>query len=156
MKILAFLLLFLFASNRQNGADKYLPLADAEKILGQKATLVENKTENRDTVIRYTSVYTTSVNQQVSNLNYLLETYKTAAVSEKMFSTIGAQNRVLSGQQQINDIGDQALFHTDGKNFCILIVRKGNVLIRIKVNKITGKTNIEALKQVARKLAEAL
>lgn len=155
MKILAFAFLFLFSSNHKAITDKYLSLNDAEKILGQKATLVQNKTENRDTVIRYTSVYTTSVNKTISNLNYLLETYQTIAASEKMFSTLSTKNRGLSGQHQINDIGDQALFHSDGKNFCILIVRKGNALIRVKINKITEKTDVEALKQVVRRLTAA-
>ncbi|MGM9477838.1 hypothetical protein ACS5PU_15510 [Pedobacter sp. GSP4] len=152
MKILAFAFLFLFASNHKAVTDKYLSWNDAEKILGQKAKLVENKTEKRDTIIRYTSVYTTNINQTPSNLNYLFEIYKTDAASKKMYNSLIAQNRGLSGHQQIGDIGDQAFFHSDRKNFCLIVVRKERYLIRIKVNKITEKTDIEALKKIAKKL----
>jgi hypothetical protein len=156
MKSLALLVLFLLTLNQKEIADKYLSPIDAEKILGQKAKLLSNTTEKRDTVIRYSSVYITNVDQKVSNLNYLLEEYKNKSAAETTYNFIVAQNQGLSGQNRIKDIGDEAFWHSDDQNFCLMMVRKGNKIIRIKVNKITKVTSKEDIKIISKRIALTL
>jgi hypothetical protein len=58
-----------------------------------------------------------------------------------------------SGIKEINSIGDEGFLHTDGKNFDLIIVRKQNKIIRIKINKITKTTSREQLQDVTRRIS---
>lgn len=49
----------------------------------------------------------------------------------------------------------EAYFHRDGSNFLFVLVRKGTLLFRIKVNKITSLTSKEAFMEISRLLADS-
>ena len=55
-----------------------------------------------------------------------------------------------------NDIGQAALFHTDNANFAMVIFRKNNKLIRMKINKLTRYTVVEEMMKTARTIATAI
>jgi len=58
--------------------------------------------------------------------------------------------------QRITQLGDEAMRHTDIENFDLIIIRKGNKLIRLKINKLTSLTDTSELKMIAKKLTESL
>ena len=53
-------------------------------------------------------------------------------------------------------MGDEALQHSDNENFNMIIVRKGNKIVRLKVNKITGLTSAAALLATAEKITDSI
>lgn len=162
MKTCFFLLLLsqLFAfslpdatSVHNTGAD-CLSLTDAEKIIGQTVALTEHGYEERNKVKRHTCTYTATAPDAATNktghLYYLLEEHADGVAAQKVFDDVIADNRGMGGQEQLPHLGDQALFHTDDKNFCLLMARKGSKIIRFKVNRMTSKTSVPALKEVVK------
>ena len=127
--------------------DGCLPIADAEKILGVPARKTENLTSNKDNVLQYKCTWTASQNTNC-NLYYIDEQHSNAEAANKVFDDIVVSNRDHSGQSH-PDIGDEAWLHSDGDNFCLLMVRKGNKIMRMKVNKLTKQTSVEEMKRVA-------
>lgn len=129
--------------------------SDAEKILGEPASLISNTVEQKRTVTIYRCTYRILSNPDTnttSNLYYLFEEYTNAAYAKKTYSDIVAGNRNASGQKEVS-IGDEGYIHTDGKNFDLIIVRKENKIIRIKINKITKTTSMDELQNVAKKIS---
>ena len=129
--------------------------SDAEKILGEPATLIANTVEQKRTVTIYRCTYRIVSNPDTnttSNLYYLYEEYTNTAYAKKTYSDIVSGNRNASGQKEVS-IGDEGYFHTDGKNFDLIIVRKQNKIIRMKVNKITKTTSMEELQNVAKQIS---
>ena len=53
-------------------------------------------------------------------------------------------------------MGDEAYFHSDGQNFYFIIVRKGEKMFRIKVNKITSTTSLKEFNMIAKNITASL
>jgi len=129
--------------------------SDAEKILGQPANLINNSVEQKRIVTIYKCTYrilSDPDTNTTSNLYYLFEEYTNIASAKKIYTDIVAGNTT-SGIKEINSIGDEGFLHTDGKNFDLIIVRKQNKIIRIKINKITKTTSREQLQDVTRRIS---
>lgn len=137
-----------------------LAQAEAEKILGQTATLTENSSENKNGITRfgctYTATATDTKTNKTGNLYYLLEAYKNAEAAEKAYSDILKANENMPGLKELNEMGDQAFFHTDDENFALIISRKKNKMLRIKVNKLTSKTSLDELRNISKAIIASL
>jgi hypothetical protein len=79
----------------------------------------------------------------------MFDSYENEAEAIKLYSEFQKSNQHQSGYETLNGVGEEAFFHSDGKNFCLIIVRKKNEMIRLKVNKFSEKTSVAELKAVA-------
>ena len=122
--------------------------ADVEKILGLPAHQTESSTVNENNVVQHKCAWAATQDDLKSNLYYLDEQHNDAASAHKVFEDIAVSNRNNPGHSQ-PDIGDEAWLHSDGTNFCFLMVRKGNKIIRLKVNRLTKQTSVDEMKRVA-------
>jgi hypothetical protein len=129
--------------------DTCLGRTDAEKILGLPAHQIESSAATNDDIVKYQCTWEATKEEVKSNLYYISESYATNDLAHQVFADILSANHN-PGQSRPDGIGDEAWFHSDGSNFCLIIVRKGNKMLRIKVNKLTKDTSIEELKRVAR------
>jgi hypothetical protein len=137
-----------------------LDVADAEKILGQRAELKETSSGRKAGALRYECSFTAMTpdpkTNAVGNLYYMLIRFDSEQAAKKDFSDLVASNAQQAGQSKLNDIGDEAWFHSDGQNFNLIVVRKGANELRLKINKITSFTSEDRLKSVAKELAQKM
>lgn len=148
-KIAVIFILFLSGHFQGTKApdDICLAKSDAEKILGSPAHQTESETLNGKGVVVHKCTWRATNETFNSNLYYVGEQYDNAESAHKVFSDIVTSNTG-SGQSR-PDIGDEAWFHSDGTNFCLIIVRKGSKMIRMKVNKLTTETSVDEMKRIA-------
>jgi hypothetical protein len=140
-------------TKKQAPHSNYISIADAEKILGQPARLADSSKEEKEQVIRYNCTYTALANDPKTNakgnLYYLLAQYKNVAAAQKAYAAILNSNRGMQGQETLTNIGDEAFFHTDNEHFCLIIFRKQNRIVSMKVNRITSTTSQKELRRIA-------
>jgi hypothetical protein len=133
---------------------------DIEKILGQTARLTEEKKEIKDNLIKRSLTYTSLENEpetnRAVNLHYTLTKYADSTLSKKAYVDILKSNSNLPGQTSLTGIGNEAWYHSDNENFSVIIVRKGDKLLLMKINKMTKKFSLEALKTVTNRIVSAL
>jgi hypothetical protein len=106
--------------------------------------------------MRQDRTYTTKIKQnneiRISNLYYAYEQHASIDIADKLIDSYFASNKNSPGYQQLSGYGDEGFFHTDGENFCTFVARKGKVFIRLKVNKLTSKSNPDAVKRIGKQL----
>lgn len=128
--------------------------AAAEKILGRPATRKECTTQikNTSTVYkcRYAMVTTGQESNKATDLYCVVDEYTTVAGAVNAYVNAAEANRNMQGQIMLKGIGDQALLYTDDKNFLMITCRKGNKLLRLKINKLNSYTSKEALLDFAK------
>ncbi|MBV4359026.1 hypothetical protein [Pinibacter aurantiacus] len=161
LNILIVAFLFYQFSNGQSAkeiADLHcLSQTDAEKILGQSAKLLESNVEKKDSATYYRCTYTLLIQPSATcNLYYQFEKYADTLLAKNVYKQMIANNREMQGQKPLSDLGEEAFLHTDQQHFDLIIFRKGNKLVRIKVNKITNTTSLKGMEQVARRLASLI
>jgi len=146
-----------FSQSVKKASDQCLSLPDAEKILGQKAALTESSSEVKDDASKQRCTFTaTTVDPKTSKLGhlyYMFEKYNNELSAQNVYKSILTGNQ---NMQRITQLGDEAMRHTDIENFDLIIIRKGNKLIRLKINKLTSLTDTSELKMIAKKLTESL
>jgi hypothetical protein len=156
MKTIIFFLLSLTLCsgnvNRPLKGEFKLTLAEAERILGESCKLGEVKDSVFGENYQYKSTYIANAGGEKSKpitLYYMFEVYKEEAETKEIFDGFRVGNQNHKGFGLRKNLGDEAFFHSDGKNFDLLVVRKGNKMIRFKVNKISSKTSQEELNKIA-------
>lgn len=152
MKSLFLVLLFPllnFSKTERNvfGGHK-LTIQEAEKILGETCELKESGNEAKNGGHKYKS---THIGNSSANhaLYFIFESFESELSADKTFDEFKVSNQSFQGFETIENIGNEAFFHTDKENFGLIIARKGNEIIRLKVNKLNNKTSISELKKVA-------
>lgn len=133
--------------------------SDAEKILGEPAHLTDSAWTIEGDSSVYRCSYTANSKDQKSGktgaIYFMFEQHPHIASAKKVYSSIKTANEN-HGIRELNDLGDEAYFHTDRQNFYFILVRKGEKLIRMKVNKITSTTSLDEFNQVAGNITAAL
>ena len=156
MKTLVSILLFNSFNFLSLFGGHKITVEEATLILGESCYQTETESTNKSFGHQFKSTFTansSSENQtKMVALYYMFESYKDETTAKKTFATFRDLNNVSNGFELLTNIGDEAFFQTDYSNFCILIARKNNELIRLKVNKLTQKTSTSELKKVAEKL----
>ena len=71
-------------------------------------------------------------------------------------STYKKINEPALSVEVLSRIGDEAFSISNPSNFHFIMVRKGEIIFRIKLNKATENTSLEELKAFAKKFAEQL
>ena len=106
--------------------------------------------------LRQDRIYTVNIKDngeiKVSNLYYAYESHASIGIADSLIDFYFASNKNSPGYQQLSGYGDEGFFHTDGENFCTFVARKGKVFIRLKINKLTSKSNPEAVKRIGKQL----
>jgi hypothetical protein len=156
------LILFLFPVSLTSHGQSHscITQQEAEKILGQPAHLSMSSSETKDNIIKYRCTYTANTKEvaagRESNLYYLFEEYEKAGAAGESFAHILSANAGMPGLYRLNGVGDEAIIQTDTLNFQLIMVRKSDKIIRMKVNKVTGTTSIIELKAIAKKITDLL
>lgn len=134
--------------------------ADAEKILGQQAQLADSASTIKNDVLIYNCAYiANSINQETGKtgaIYFMFEQYKQIAFAKKSYASIKTANENYEGVKVLYNLGDEAYFHSDGQNFYFIIVRKGEKMFRMKVNKITSTTSLDKFNLIAKNIAHIL
>ena len=162
--IFILMMLSLFGFEERNAVQKNnffecVSQSDAERILGLPAKETDHLSKQKDGVSRFECTFTATENanaESVSHLYYIYEQYKSATQAHDVYQGILSANRGMPGQKQLDTLGDEAWLHTDSENFDLLIFRKNNHMVRVKINKITDKTSLPELMNVMSRMAATL
>ena len=129
-----------------------LRLDEAERILGEPAILKERRSDNKIDYYTSSSTFTAkdSLSQKQRNLYYKIERFKSEKEATTTIQSFIESNKNLQGFELLTGYGDEAFFLTDKENFCLIVIRISNKLVRIKVNKVTSKTSYEALQEIGK------
>jgi hypothetical protein len=135
--------------------------AEASRILGQTAERMESTvTEREGGVERFTCIFTATMDDPKThkrgNLYYILEVYPDSAAAHKTYAEIVAANVHMPGQHTLANLGREAWEHTDRENFYLVLLRERNVLLRIKISKLTSLTSQKDLLEVVREIARRM
>ena len=135
-------------------------LPDAEKILGEKAHLTDSSSSLKVDTFEYRSTYTANVKDRKTGktgiIYFLVEKYASVSIAEKVYSDIRTGNEKHEGFKILHDMGDEAYFHSDGENFYFILVRKGERMLRMKVNKTTSTTSLDEFNLIAKNITATL
>jgi hypothetical protein len=132
---------------------------DAEKALGEAAHITDSSSGKGKNLLSYSSAWFANAKDSISGrtgcIYFTFERYEKLEAAKKKYAFIKTANQD-HGIKVLNDIGDEAYFHTDGQGFYFIMVRKGTNVFNMKVNKITSKTSLDGFYQVARKVTNKL
>ena len=134
--------------------------SDAEKILGVSAHLTDSASSVRQDTIEYRCTYTADSidlkTGKTGNIYFMWDQYADTSIAKSVYSFIKKGNENHEGVKVIHDLGDEAYFHSDGENFYFILVRKGQKMIRMKVNKTTSTSSVSEFNRVARNITREL
>ena len=138
---------------------KLFSLTGAKRILGEDAQLKDSSSVYKSAVSSYNCSYI-SLSKEIQPekkgvIYFMLEKYTSADSAKQVYASIKKANEN-HGIKTLNDLGDEAYFHTDNQNFYFIMVRKGVKMFRVKVNKITSHTSLEEFNRFAREITEQL
>lgn len=134
---------------------KVVTLADAEKILGERAHITDSTMSTQSNIVVYKSTYTANAGNDATrgSVTFLFEDYKLQGDATTKYGFIKASHEGKAGFEELRGLADEAYFHSDKKNTHIIMLRKGTKVVTMKVNKITPKTSEKAFREVAAKIA---
>lgn len=137
-----------------------MTLIDAEHILGQASHLADSVSEANGDIQVFRSTFTADkVDLQTGktgNLYFMYEEYPDTTKAHEVYTAIKVSNEDHEGFSVLQDLGDEAYFHSDDENFYFILVRKGEKMFRIKVNKLTSKTSLEEFNSRSRQIEDKL
>jgi hypothetical protein len=150
----------LETANNKFGAptDNYeLKKEEVKAMLGETALVTYQKDSTGESLyLRKSRTYTVDIKDnnevRISNLYYAYERHASIEIADALIDSYFASNKNSPGYQQLSGYGDEGFFHTDGENFCTFVARKGKVFIRLKINKLTSKSDPEELKRIGKQL----
>lgn len=132
---------------------------DAERIMGQSSRMTESHTTITKASKTYQAAYTglskDEATGKIGKIYYMIEQFPDEMSAHYSYLGIMRANEK-NGIKKIDHLGKEAYFHTDNQNFSFIMVRKGNVTYRIKVNQTTSKTSVTALNEVAKRIADKI
>jgi hypothetical protein len=134
-------------------------LSDAEKILGE-ATHVEDSTVSQTSeATNYSAAYKANAidpkTTKTGAIYIMLQQYTETSAAQNRYSFVKTANEK-NGIQTLENVGDEAYYHSDNQNFYFIMARKGTRMLTIKVNKITSHTSKEEYNRIARQLVASL
>lgn len=158
-------------SHNANRPGSLFTLADAEKIMGEPAHLIDSNSKRKGEYPKYidsmsmikkgafiySSGYMANSRDKKTGrtgvVYFRLEEYPDVASAKNVYSFYQHANKNTIGFKELHDMGDEAWF---GENPLFVYVRKADKIFVIKVNKMTGKTSRNDFNLVAKKIAETL
>jgi hypothetical protein len=164
MKKLSCILLFLFsvafAKAQRNDLHALFKLSDAEKVMGETATQLDSSAERGKGVLLISRSFAANKEETGTHkrgkIYFLMEVYDQLNAAKQKYTFIKKANAGHEGVETLANLGHEAYFHSDGKNFYFIMVRKGNYVFNIKVNKITRNTSKGEFLLLARRIVDQL
>ena len=136
-----------------------LTLIDAQKIMGETLKLEDSASTITGTAsvfnCGYTGITEDKKTGKVGKLYLAYWQYNDIPTAHKAYTDIKVANEK-NGIEVVQDLGDEAYYHSDKQNFYFIMVRKGKNVFDMKVNKITSTTSLEEFRSVAKKITSAL
>jgi hypothetical protein len=156
------------ANGKQDSSDektkpcKFLSFADAEKILGQPVELVTDSWTFTTGKTRFECSYRGVEKDKASgkdiNLFFSSEQMQQNPTAEQAHEIFESTYRKINEPDilvgKLSGIGDEAFLISNPPNFHFMMVRKGELIFRVKLNKASQGTSLEELKTVMKKIAE--
>ena len=162
------ILLFVFfvsaaAVNEQNaGTVAAKPVAchffgyeNAERLLGQKTAGADGEENKTDGGTKWTCTFTTAAGDNGPKLFFAIFRDATEEAAKNEFQKVRLSNQKHAGFEEWAGVADEAIAHTDGKNFQFLMLRKGTRTLRVKVGN-SSNVSFDELKAVAASLVAKL
>lgn len=137
------------------GGIPQISVPDAEKILGQRVRLTKNAKESTGAITKMRMTFT-GITDTTGHLYTLSAKYAGAAEARKAYAAIMAGNAGMPGEEKLTGLGNEAFFHTDKQHFDLLIFRKNDQLVTLKVNRISSRVSLIELRRLANKLEQVL
>ncbi|MBK9153843.1 MAG: hypothetical protein IPM25_06445 [Chloracidobacterium sp.] len=137
------------AGLRKPAGCDFFTRANAEKILGSEVTWTG--TDATGATQKWTCTFVSKTAADGRKVHFGLIEFRSEQAARDDFDSIVRSNTELKGFEKWSGIGEDAIVHTDGPNFQLIVVRRGQRSFRIKVNP-AGSTSIEDVKFVARDL----
>jgi len=141
-------------------APKLLTLSYAEKIMGESAELTCNTFIKKEDTLEYkcdfTAISKDEITGKTGKLYFMYEVYGSVAAAENAYTSIYKANSGHEGVEIATGVGDEAYYHSDGKNFYFYLVRKDEKMFRIKLNKVTSHSSEANFKEVVKFIADEL
>jgi hypothetical protein len=131
---------------------------DAEKIMGETLKLSDSVSAFANGVSSYRCSYSPvsdTRDDKAGKIYFLYESYFQLALAQKKYSATRTANKP-NGIQDLEGVGEEAYFHSDNVNFYFIMIRKGNKVISMKVNKITPAASLPEFHRISRKITENL
>ena len=126
-------------------------LTDAERILGEAAYVKDSsfRVRKNATVFNSTCIAKTKDDKsgKTGAIYFMIEDFTVEDSARQLYAFFKNAN-AHSGIETLEKLGDEAYFHTDTVNFMMIIARKENKLLRLKVNKITSHTSLEEFNKI--------
>lgn len=134
-------------------------VSDAEKILREPAHLIDSSATIKNNILAYSSAYFAdkidTITGKTGSIYFTFEKYDQISLASKKYTSTKKANEN-NGIQTVDNMGDEAYFHTDGQGFYFIMVRKGVNVFNLKVNKITSNTSLEEFKLFPKKITNSL
>ena len=121
--------------------------ANAVKILGADVTWTGTDSTASEPK-KWTCTFVSKDTAAGPILYFGLHRFTTTEAAREEFDAVASSNKDHAGFERWEGVGDDAIVHTDGANFQLVMVRKGARSFRIKVNP-AKETSLEDVKQVA-------
>ena len=104
----------------------------------------------------YTALAEDASTGKTGKLYFMHEVYAGVAAAQNAYASIYHANSGHEGVEIVAGLGDEAYYHSDGKNFYFFLVRKKEKMFRMKLNKVTSHSSEKNFKEVARLIADKL
>ncbi len=144
-------------ASKMNKLTALFTKADAEKILGEPATVTDSTMSTQSNIISYKSAYTgKSTSDKTGVVYFVIEDFSREPDAITKYGFIKASNENRPGWKVLDGVGDEGYMHGDGNIFYFTMIRKGTKVISLKVNKTTPTTSLESFNQIARRIADSL
>jgi hypothetical protein len=127
---------------------------NASKIIGSEVTWTGNDSPDSEPK-KWTCTFVSKKSPDAPKVYFGLHRFSDVDKAREEFDAIVASNKNHAGFERWAGVGDDAIVHTDGSNFQLVMVRKGIRSFRIKVNPARS-TSLETLKAVAEDLVRKL
>ena len=141
-------------------ASKLLNLSFGERIMGEPAKLTCNTFIEKGDTLEYKCDYTALSQDQVTSktgkLYFMYEVYGSVAAAKNAYTSIYLANSGHEGVVVVSGLGDEAYYHSDGRNFYFFLVRKNKGMIRLKLNKVTSHSSEAEFKEVTRLIVDKI
>lgn len=133
--------------------------SDAEKILGEASHLEDSSSTLSGSAITYSVAYKANAidpkSAKTGVIYILIQRYDNLASAAERYRFVKTANQK-NGIVTLENVGDEAYYHSDNQNFYFIMARKGTKMLTLKVNKITNNTSKQEFDRVARQLVAIL
>lgn len=153
-----------YIGHKQVGNDTIIPVTlfakpEADKILGAPTHLTDSVQKKETTSSSYLCGYKADKEDAKTGktgvVYFLFEEYNSLDSATKRLSDVYLSNRA-NGMVKMNNLGDEAVYHTDNENFDLVMVRKGRYVFNIKINKRTSTSSMSELKKIAYRITKKI